>query len=267
MIKKNTRIQLFKEGEMVSDRLVAQEGEFYLGPKIKHDGLIRIEFTIEDRTDAEGVIKYLKQLSMDLPLKSKSAPRAKASMNTKENDINELEQLVASLSELKDQDKFIKSMRKEGFVFMVTEYLKGMLPKAYEIKGKHLEQYDWLIKKIKVAKDPKNDKYDPRVLVGIQILHKRHKRMVVYVNGEFKETLRMTLPKKAMTFRKTNLIKYPKYMLHDERVKWGLEHRTLLLKTEQKPSRFYIRWMRDIEVGNELQLEDGRIKIPKKKDD
>ena len=57
-----------------------------------------------------------------------------------------------------------------------------------------------------------------------------------------------------MTFKQTNLIKYPHYMVYEDREKWGIEHRMLLQNPERKPSKFYVRWAKDVQVGDELNL-------------
>lgn len=266
MVKKNVRIQLFEKGDMISDRLISQTTEFYQGPKQKHTtGPIRIEFTIEDQKDAKDIINYIKKLSLDLPIKQENRGRKiSTNVNSDLNDINELEELINTLREEKDQDKFIKELRKNGFVFVTFDYVEDKIPSAYKIKDKHKIKYQWLIKRSKIAKDPRNDKYDPRILIGISIMFKRKDLMVLYVNGEFKENFKIKIPHKAISFKKTNLIKYPHYMHHDERVKWGVEHRILLNDETKNKSKFYIRWEKDIEVGNELKLKQNAKKVSKK---
>ena len=69
------------------------------------------------------------------------------------------------------------------------------------------------------------------------------------MNGKFEGIKKLALPKKPMTFKQTNLIKYPHYMEYDEREKWGIEHKLLKENPERKPSKFYNRWAKDIEVG------------------
>ena len=40
--------------------------------------------------------------------------------------------------------------------------------------------------------------------------------------------------------------KLPKYMLEEERIKFSTEQRQLLLNPEKKPSKFFMRWYRDV---------------------
>jgi hypothetical protein len=44
-------------------------------------------------------------------------------------------------------------------------------------------------------------------------------------------------------------------MTEEERLKWGFEHRSLFNTPEKKPSKFYNRWVRDVQVGDELAID------------
>ncbi len=52
-------------------------------------------------------------------------------------------------------------------------------------------------------------------------------------------------------------------MLEDERVKFSTEQRQLLLNPEKKPSKFFMRWSRDVLLPNsvyeKLKNRDGLI--------
>jgi len=256
-LKKNILIQLFDSTGMISERMVQQGPEFYNGPKEKHKGPMRISFTVEDQEDVIGVMGYLEQLALQAPLKSnKSATRV--SKDTSEVDLdNSLEVVLeeAIKAAKGDQDKFIQHLRGLDFVFLDSAGLKLKIPESYSIKKRHLESYQWLIRISKIAKDPRNDKYDPQLLIGISIFEERVEKMVVYLYGEMYKTLKIALPaKKAMDYTKTNLIKYPHYMNEDERFKWGVEHRLLFNDPNKPMSKFYRRWVKDVKVGDELKL-------------
>jgi len=146
---------------------------------------------------------------------------------------------------------------------MESDRLKQLIPEAYSIKDIHLAKYQWMVRVAKRAKDPRNDKFDLPLLIGISIMEKesRTDKMVIYLNGTFSKSEKLEVPKNAMTFRQTNLIKYPHYMTYEEREKWGIEHRLLLSNPTKSPSKFYLRWSRDVKVGDELKLkteEDGK---------
>jgi len=263
MIKPNLRIQLFtEEGGMVSERMVAQLPEFYNGPKDKHKGPMRIEFTFNERSDVESAMDYLKRLALDLPIKTvKGVQGRKAKELDNDAGSDETKETIITriFESAEDQDDFIKKLRDIGFYFVVSDYLPHIIPEAYNIKERHLERYQWLIRRTKEAKDPKNDKYDPQILVGLQIMDDRHNKVVIYLYGELHTSWNIPVPsKKAINAKKTNLIKYPHYMTEDERFKWGTEHRllhtTIKSGKERKPSKFYLRWFKDVKVGDELYI-------------
>lgn len=261
MVKK-LRIQLFTDtGLPVSDRLVDQTTEFYQGPKEVHEGPIRVEFTLENVDDVGKSIEYLKKLSGTLPIEqkeSKGRGRPAGTVKSLESENDRKIMLTQTSEEAKDQDDFINNLRKNfDFVFIDSDRLKTIIPETYNVKEKHLETYQWLVKLSKQAKDPKNDKFDIALLIGIAILPEtvRQDKMVTYLNGTFDGIIRLEVPKKnAMTFKATNLIKYPHYMIYEEREKWGFEHRLLLENPDRKASKFYLRWVKDVQVGDELKL-------------
>lgn len=259
MVKK-LRIQLFNEnGLPISDRLVDQKTEFYQGPKEKHEGPIRVEFTLENKMDVNDCIDYLQKMVGVLPIEQKTTQgRGRPSLQKDFVPDNSREILLQDALKSKDQDAFINLLRNEhDFVFVDSDRLKMLIPDAYSIKKRHLDKYQWLVRLTKQAKDPRNDKFDLALLIGLTILpeSERDEKFVVYMNGEFSSNHKLDLPKNAMTFKQTNLIKYPHYMIYEEREKWGIEHRLLLQTPEKKPSKFYMRWAKDIQVGDELKLK------------
>lgn len=258
MLKKSVRIQLFKDGEMISDRLVTQTTEFYTGPKETHDGPMRIEFTIDEKKDAEQAIEYLQQLMGKLPIKTISKPRGRSPIKDEYQGEDKFEVFKKTQEDpkVKNQDDLINVLREMSFIFMTSDYLKHFIPEDYTIKKAHLEKYQWLIRRIREAKTPINDKFDPQILLGVDIMSKeRSNKMVLYAYGTFKESIRLPIPeKKPLTFGKTNLMKFPMYMNEEERLKWGTEHRALLNDPNKKPSKFYLRWFKDVRVGDELKI-------------
>ena len=266
-VKKNVRIQLFSpEGVIQSDRMVTQLPEFYAGPKEKHTGPIRIEFTFETGDDVLGAMDYLKRLVGALPLKVKGETKQGRKPKEMDNDSHFDEDKKAIMVELIEkyqkegnQDDFIKELREMGFIFMTTDFLKHVIPESYQIKETHLEKgIDWLIKRTKVAKDPKNDKFDPQIIIGLSMSEGRHERMYLYFYGEFEKSVKIPLPtkKKPITVGKTNIIKFPHYMNEEERFKWGAEHRVLFNTPDKRPSKFYMRWVKDVKVGDELKIDN-----------
>lgn len=265
-IKPNIRIQLFNEEGLFSDRLVSQLPEFYAGPKEVHKGPIRIEFTLVSKDDATAAIDYLRALIGDLPLKVKGTTSTVGRKpNTTSNDDvfdNNKEQIIKDLLELhKDnQDTLITELRKSGFIFVHSSFLKFVIPDTYKLKEMHTEKYEWLVRRTKEAKDPRNDKYDPQILIGISIMSERNDRVVLYTYGEYVSRYKIPVPaKKAIKLSKTNLIKFPHYMNEEERLKYGVEHRALFNTPDKKPSKFYMRWFKDVVVGDELKISEEDI--------
>lgn len=260
-IQKNVSIQLFdEEGRILSERLVKQDPEFAIGPKEAHGGPLRIQFTMLESTDVEKAITYLQKLVGSLPLSSPNKPRGRApgstTVATKE-DINRYQILLdeALLAHPNNQDKFINFLREMGYIFVTGEFLKLVIPETYVIKEKYLKDYQFLIKRIKEAKDPRNDKFDPVLMFGIKIIESRHERILTIMNGEVTKA-KIALPEtKAMTVKSTNLLKYPAYMTEEERYKFGIEHRTLFRDEKKKPTKFYMRWFKDVKIGDELKFD------------
>src|SRR5690606_10287224 len=155
--------------------------------------------------------------------------RKPSELNNDETFTNDKEQVIKEMLDQNkenpnNQDILIKELRGMGFVFITSDFLKYIIPDTYEISSKHKEKYQWLIKVTKYAKDPKNDKYDPQIMVGIQIMEGRSDRVILYAYGKFVGSYRIAVPeKKAMKVGKTNLIKFPHYMNEEERLKWGFE--------------------------------------------
>lgn len=259
-LKKNVRITLFdKEGRMESERMVTQGPEFYSGAKEIAPGPFRIEFTFEDHADVGGAIAYLQQLVGLMPIREKGTP-GYAKKDKPDNDAifdNDKEKALSELIEnASDQDDFIKKLRANEFVFVNSGLLKFIVPETYQIKKMHQDKYDWLIRRIKIAKDPKNDKYDTQVLIGLSMSHGRQDKIIVYLYGEFSNRYVIAVPeKRPLKLSKTNLLKFPAYMNEEERLKWGFEHRTLFNNPEKAPTKFYMRWVKDVVVGDELSID------------
>ena len=267
MIKKIRIKKLDTNGIVLEDRMVDQNTEFSIGPKDTHGGPLNIELVLEDVTDVDKFIDYLKKLTGSLPLPQKTEPGKRGRKPSAERVIDENFRenfILQTLEASKDQDVFINNLREADFVFIESEQLMTLVPESYEIKQIHQKKYQWMLLQTKLAKNPKADKFDPSVLVGITILpdNDRSDKMVWYKNGEYVGKLESKVPSKnPLSFMETNLIKYPHYLNYEEREKWGIEHRMLLNDPTKKPSKFYQRWSAEIEVPTELQLK------PKKKNE
>ena len=256
-MEKKTRIQLYdSEGRLISDRLVSQDPEFYHGPKEKHDGPMRVEFTFMDKSDVELVKQYLDKLSGILPIETLNKSEKKKSKVILTDD-NREEFLKSILENPSDQDQFIQLLRGYGFVFVTTDFVESIqLP--INFKKLHKQTLVWMVKMLRRAKDPKNDKYDPMLAFGIN-LEERSEKIVIYLNGEFHSKVEIKLPDKPReTIKKTGLVKFPQFMEQDERDRFRKELRELIDKPESTPSKFFVRWHKWVENLPKInQLELG----------
>lgn len=266
MLKPKMRIQLLdNEQRTISDRLVDQYTEFYQGPKNKHEGPIKVELHLDNTESLDKAINYLNQLKGDLPIKV-TAGRGRPSGSTSpmmidkpganEMTMDQREELMnEALKKGTDQDKLIAFLREHNFRFMMQDFVDA-LKLDFGCKKVHNDKYQWMMRLIKEAKDPANDKYDPLLVFGIKMVPERSPKVVVYFFKEFKKKYDIEVPKKAdFNFKTTSLSKFPKYMTYEEREKWRREHRILMNNPEtHKKSKFYLRWEKDIELGDTLKI-------------
>lgn len=256
------RIQLLDENLVVkSDRLVDQNIEFNTGPKQNWKGPIRLEVTLINKQDINLLKKYIDALEGELPIKevtSRGRPASTSTMeiNSPREDIySDIEKMV---NEGKTQDQVITYLRSLGFVFLLTEDFLTYFPefkfKSRDIgspnnNGQYPEGLSWMVRRIKKAKDPKSDKYDPQIIFGFNILKERQDKFVGYLFKERKSVMKAPVPSKnALTFNNMEMCKMPHYMTEEERLKWSTEMRQLIVNKEKKPSKFFLRWAVDVQV-------------------
>ena len=251
-MEKKIRIQLYDpEGRLSSDRLVTQDPEFTSGPKITHDGPIRIEFSLMDKDDIDKAKTYLGQLVGTLP---KPEPRGRKPLTQEMgDDESRAELLEDALKQTDDQDKLIAYLRDHNFVFMTWDFFSTFDFKV-DIKEKHQETHQWLIRQLKRAKNPKSDKYDPMLMIGIKLLGDRSEKIVIYLNGEYHASVKVDIPGKPKeTFKKSGMMKFPKFMTEPERDKFRFEIRQYQANPNRVLSKFYKRWAEYVENAPELE--------------
>lgn len=251
---------LTEEGAVLSDRLVETQAEFYNGPKFQHKGPVRLEVTLTNNLDVENFKKYIDQLVGNLPIKTPTAGRGRPSTNgapqLTESPREDILLAVENMAkEEKNQTDIIKYLRDLGFVFILTEdllYYFNDFPFDPKDIGKptenkqYLDSMSWMVRCIKRGKDPKTDKFDPMILFGFNILRPASNKVVPYLYKERKKPIRVKSGKKALSFNMVEFTKFPKYMQEDERLKFSFEQRQLLLNDTKKPSKFFLRWVRDV---------------------
>jgi len=245
-MKKKLRLQLFnKEGVPCLEKWVDQATEFYAGPKEAHDGLIRVEFTLGDQGDVEKAKRYLDQLTGNLELPRKRGRTAVNNNNDIEMSADQRKELLDVACKKKDQNAFFDYLRNEGdFRFVDQSFLKslGLWGKLGLSKIHEDVKYSYMMRAIKFAKDPKNDKYDPQMVVVARLIGKRMERITLYLNGEKYKVIKLSIPKHQTEVLKTNgAFKFDKAMTEDERDRFRKEHRELVNGKPAK-SKFYRRW-------------------------
>ncbi len=265
--KPKIRVQsLNEEGIVISDRLVDQAIEFMNGPKESHDGPLRIEVNLMSTDDIPNFITYLNKLVGKLPIKENRGKGRPANSSTQEFN-SPREEVLSEIEKLSfsgiNQDELINHLRKLGFVFLLTEDFKVYFPefpfKSRDIKepnstGQYPESFCWMVRRIKFGKDPKTDKYDPQIIFGIKLLSNRDDKVVPYLYKERKKPLYFPVPTKNMiSFNNTEMVKFPKYMLEEERLKFSTEMRQCMYNKEKKPSKFFLRWFPDVVFPTSIQ--------------
>ena len=266
--KPKLRITLLEDnGAVIQDRLVDATTEYYAGPKIQHSGPIRIEATLTNSQDIESFKKYIDQLTGILPIKAPSAGRGRPSTASQTNiespreDI--LEEVKKLASEGKNQTEVIDYLRKLGFVFILAEDLLYYFPDLLDsFNHKDIgdpndnKQYPnslaWMVRCIRKGKDPRTDKFDPMIFFGFNI-QKPSRRVVPYLYKERKDPVKIDTGKKVLSFNTVEFTKLPVYMQPEERLKFSVEQRQLLLNPDKKPSKFFLRWVRDAKFPDSIK--------------
>lgn len=265
--KPKLRITLLEEnGAVINDRLVDSTTEYYAGPKIQHKGPIRLEVTLANTSDIDNFKKYLDQLVGNLPIKAPNVGRGRPSTSSQTLE-SPREDILASVMNMakegKNQNEVIDYLRKLGFVFILTEDFIYYFPEFKKIlnvkdvgspndNGQYPNSLALMVRCIKKAKDPRTDKFDPMIFFGFNI-HKPSRKVVPYLYKERKDPIRISTGKKVLSFNTVEFTKLPPYMREDERLKFSVEQRQLMLNPEKKPSKFFLRWVNDAKFPDSIK--------------
>lgn len=241
-IASKMRISLFDEkGIMISDRLVEQITEFRKGPEGIHKGPIAVEFNLLCQPDVDMAVEYLKKIKGDIPLDQPGEKKVKKD-KTIDKMLTDKEPLLDLLKAAKAkgvlQEKLIDFLREYKFVFIPADVIEDMrtfdpegVGKQITLRKKDLDEgYQYMVRKVKEAKEPMNDKYDFRLVFGIKILGDKVTKVPVYLWGQWQETLKIKWEnEKEVNFKKVDKIyKFPDFMDYDDRRKWRTEQRKKL---------------------------------------
>lgn len=264
--KSKLRVQfLDEELRVVEDRLVDQASEFYLGPKKVHKGPLKFEVTFQTQNDIEAFKTYLSKIKGDMPIKEVSG-RGRPSSSTGGSSLESpREDILVKVEEMinagETQESIIKYLRKLGFLFLLTEDFLRYFPEfTFDKKdigepndtGQYFNSYAWLTRCIKRAKDPKADKYDKMITFGFKIEGESSSKVIPYLYGDRKKALRAKKLKVNSYTAYKELTKFPHFMIEDERLKFSTEMRQLLSSEDKKPSKFFLRWFRDVKFPKDL---------------
>jgi hypothetical protein len=265
--KPKLRVQLLDEElRVMEDRLVDQASEFYLGPKKSHKGPLKFEVTFQTQNDIDDFKTYLSKIKGEFPIKEVSQ-RGRPSTSSSQTLESPREDILVKVQDMVNsgdtQDNIIKYLRKLGFIFLLTEDFLRYFPEfKFNPKdignpndtGQYLDSFAWLTRCIKRAKDPKADKYDKMITFGFRIEGKPSSKIIPYLYGDRKDILRSKKSNKKTSFASyKELTKFPHFMLEDERLKFSTEMRQLLANEEKKPSKFFLRWFKDVQFPKDLQ--------------
>lgn len=244
------RIKLYDEKEALSsDRLVEQATEFRVGPKNNHKGAIGLEVYLKNQTDIDSVLKYLKQLKGDLPIEvsAKSSKKTAQKLETMLSEKEPLKDLLkTAINKCKTQEKLFEFLHEYGFTFLTSDILEHVDKQMFNLKEKHVK-YQFLVRMVKQAKDPKNDKYDYRLVFGMKIVGKKVDRVKVYLWGKYDKTIEIPwADRNDINFKKVvKLLSFPDWMDYDERKRWRAEHRkwenNVAKNPDYIPSIFYTK--------------------------
>lgn len=261
---KKMRLQLFDTNMgQLEDRLVAQDTEIRKGPNNPHKGPLKIEVCLFEEEDINNVLNYIKLLAGFLPLESK-LPKAKKLKDTdySEDESSWRDALLKEVLQMETQDDIIKALREQGFVFVTTDHIADMGLFDWSTIDTNTtanideDQFQWMIKLIKEAKSPVNNKYDPMLLVGFKLLGDKIDWMTTILHDQVEIHEKTWKSKNKVTFKKTDMCKFPTYMVLEEREKFRIElYKARKDTAEHTFSKFFKRWYKDVEFREKEEWE------------
>lgn len=241
------------------DRLIEASVEFRNGPKETLGGPIRIDMLLSSAEETNGLITYLQQLQGKLPItEKKTRSSIKTTQPLAEDSIKQL--LYQVFDQNKYQEDLVDKLRQLNFVFVTTDHLEDICKKhewPFKRKkskktGKRLHgDYQWMVRVLKLAKNPINDKIDPQIFFGIKLIGDKYPKVLIYLSGIYKETKELHW-KDAVEVQfkvKEKFYKFPEPMTYEERAKWRVEDRKVLFGDgTYEGSAFYHRWKPYIDI-------------------
>lgn len=260
------RIKLFDDSlKLTSDRLVEQQTEFNIGPKSDHKGPLALEVNLFSAQDVDSFVLYLKKLKGDLPLETKNKPEKSQlkSLSKMLSDKDTVQDLVNTVKAKQQfQEGLINYLRELQFRFLAADVVNEKSLENPDLVKFNMEKhgdYQWMVRLMKEAKDPQNDKYDWRLMFGIKIVGEKVAVVKIYLWGKFSESWKLPWEKaKVNNFKKVEKVFiFPEFMDYAERRRWRLEHRKFLTATKDAAPQEVL----DYEFSKFYTKYKGYIKI------
>ncbi len=178
---------------------------------------MKIEVCLFEQEDVTNFITYLGKLQGTLPIETKlKVVKAKPGDDTSgiHDTITEGVTKAMQIS----QDSLLLYLRGEGFVCVTAEDLKAA--SDYEVE----DEWQWMVRLLKEAKNPLNNKYDTTLLYGFKLMGPKEDTVICKEFGKARiENIPWKSKDKPYNFKKLNLTKFHPAMVEEERLKFSQE--------------------------------------------
>lgn len=227
----------------LEDRLVDQTTEFNLGPKEAHKGPLRLEVTLRDQSDIDNLITYIKRLKGDMPIPERKVYSKKASSEPEGE--SSIEQFLSECKQQASQKELVALLRSRNFKFVDKQFLDDF--EIAKVSDKFAEK-QLMIRQLKEAKSPKADKWDPQLIFVFDLYGENPGTIRVILFNELqKEKIKYEDEStEVFKLKRSEFMKFPHYMTHEEREKYRTEQRKYQLAKaageEINYSKFWRRW-------------------------
>jgi hypothetical protein len=208
-----------------------------------------LEVNIAEPTDIDKVIEYMDKLRGKLPITSTKTPKP---TKDKVNPYQEIFQAIKAKEYIED---IIEYLTEINFRFISQQFMEERSAGDPQVWPKDFN-YQWMVRVLRYAKDPANDKFDFTLLVGIKFMGKQSDKIYIMFNGEKKAVLLRKWRKdnSAINMKKKKVaMKFPDFMTIEERKHWRHIRRKVELKRNigTKDQKFYDRYITDIKNIND----------------
>ena len=142
---------LSENGTPLSDRLVDAYTEMNSGPKVQHNGPIRVEVTLTNKQDIDNFKEYLDRLSGTLPAKAPNVGRGRPAGSTtkelespREDILADVEKMIEEgKSQQGDWDLYLSLLKIFYFTFLDLSLIKKMWEKQQTISNIPIHFLGW----------------------------------------------------------------------------------------------------------------------------